>query len=92
MARESPLLVVDHFHIAILLDPQLAHDDVVDTTGGVCPGVCFITSAEKERANMSQQITDHQLRQLSDANSYQTTSEIQMSFKLQHELTSFIQA
>lgn len=40
------LLVIDHFHIAVLLNPKLTNNDVVDTTGGVCPGVRFIISAE----------------------------------------------
>ena len=38
----STLLVIDHFHLAVLLDPKLAHDDVVDTAGGVGPGVRLV--------------------------------------------------
>lgn len=39
-------LVIDHFHAAVLLDPELAHDDVVHAAGGVGPGVGFVMSAE----------------------------------------------
>lgn len=38
--------MIDHFHAAVLLDPQLAHDDVVHAAGGVCPGVGFVVPAE----------------------------------------------
>lgn len=41
------LLVVDHLHVSILLDPQLAHDDVVNTTCRVCPCVGFIVPGGK---------------------------------------------
>ena len=34
--------MVDHLHVPVLLDPQLAHDDVVDAAGGVCPGVGLV--------------------------------------------------
>ena len=34
--------VVDHLHVSILLDPQLAYDDVVDAAGGVSPGVGLV--------------------------------------------------
>lgn len=55
---EFLLLVIDHFHAAVLLNPKLTNNDVVDTTGGVCPGVCFVISAEtwkqkgKDKSNM----------------------------------------
>lgn len=39
------LLVIEHFHTAVLLNPKLTDDDVVHTTGGVCPGVGLIISA-----------------------------------------------
>lgn len=41
-----PLLVVDDFHVAVLLNPQLAHDDIVHAACGVCPGVGFVVSTE----------------------------------------------
>lgn len=40
------LLLIDHFHVSVLLNPKLADNDVVDAAGGVCPGVCFIISAQ----------------------------------------------
>lgn len=40
------LLVIDHLHAAVLLDPQLTHDDVVHAAGGVGPGVGFVVPAE----------------------------------------------
>lgn len=43
------LLVIDHFHAAVLLNPKLTNNDIVDTTGGVCPGVGFIISAETKK-------------------------------------------
>lgn len=49
--------MIDHFHAAVLLDPKLADDDVVDTTGGVCPGVCFIKSAETNEQEAKMKIT-----------------------------------
>lgn len=57
--KECPLLVIDHFHAAVLLDPQLTHDDVVDAAGGVGPGVGFIMSAEanKQTVNVSSEDT-----------------------------------
>lgn len=39
------LLVIDHFDVAVLLNPKLTDNDIVDTTSGVCPGVGFIISA-----------------------------------------------
>jgi hypothetical protein len=36
------LLVVNHLHVPILLDPQLAYDDVVNAAGGVSPGVGLV--------------------------------------------------
>lgn len=39
--------VVDDLHISILLNPQLTHDDVVNTTCGVCPCVRLIVPGEK---------------------------------------------
>lgn len=47
--REFLLLVIDDFHAAVLLNPKLTDDDVVDTAGGVCPGVGFVISAETKR-------------------------------------------
>lgn len=47
--RGARLLVIDHFHVAVLLNPKLSNNDVVDTAGGVCPGVGFIISAEIEK-------------------------------------------
>lgn len=38
------LLVIDHFDVAVLLNPKLTDDDIVDTTSGVCPSVGFIIS------------------------------------------------
>ena len=49
MERGFLLLVIDHFHAAILLNPKLTNDDIVDTTGGVCPGVGFIISAKTKK-------------------------------------------
>lgn len=46
-AKELLLLMVDDLHVAILLNPQLTHDDVVHTACGVCPGVGLIVSMEK---------------------------------------------
>ena len=43
----STLLVIDHFHLAVLLDPKLAHDDVVDAAGGVCPGVRLVVPTQR---------------------------------------------
>lgn len=43
---EFLLLVIDHFHAPILLNPKLTNNDVVDTTGRVCPSVGFIISVE----------------------------------------------
>lgn len=43
----STLLVIDHFHVAVLLDPKLANNYVVDTAGGVCPGVRFIMPTQR---------------------------------------------
>lgn len=40
------LLVIEHFHAAVLLNPKLTNDDIVHTTGGVCPGVGLIISAK----------------------------------------------
>lgn len=41
--------MIDHFHIAVLLDPKLTNNDIVDATGGVCPGVGFVVSAAKQQ-------------------------------------------
>lgn len=43
------LLVIEHFHAAILLNPKLTDDNVVDATGGVCPGVRFVISTETKK-------------------------------------------
>lgn len=45
------LLVVNHLHITILLNPQLAHNDIVDAARGVGPRVGLVVpgpSAETE--------------------------------------------
>lgn len=47
--QDSWLLVIDNFHAAVLLNPKLTNNDVVDTTGRICPGVGFIISAEKKK-------------------------------------------
>lgn len=39
--------VVDHFHVPVLLDPQVAHDNVVNATCRICPCVDFIVPAEQ---------------------------------------------
>ena len=52
--RESFLLVIYHFHTAILLNPKLTDNDVMDTAGGVCPGVAFIISAKKVKMKLIQ--------------------------------------
>lgn len=54
---EFPLLVIDHFHAAVLLNPKLTDDDIVDTTGGVCPGVGFIISAETKKQRVKTKVT-----------------------------------
>lgn len=36
--------MVNYLHISVLLYPQLADNDVMNTTGGVSPGVGFIES------------------------------------------------
>lgn len=41
------LLVIDHFHAAVLLNPKLTDNDVVHTAGGVCPGVGFVVPVEE---------------------------------------------
>lgn len=46
-AKELLLLMVDDFHVAILLNPKLSDDDIVHATCGVCPGVRLIVSMEK---------------------------------------------
>lgn len=43
------LLVIDHFHVAVLLNPKLPDNDVVDTTGGVGPGVGLIIPAQRKK-------------------------------------------
>ena len=57
----STLLVIDHFHLAVLLDPKLAHDDVVDTAGWVCPGVRLVMPTQRgereERVKGSNSVT-----------------------------------
>lgn len=40
------LLVVDDFHVAVLLNPKLAHDDIVHAACGVCPGVGLVVPME----------------------------------------------
>ena len=43
---ELLLLMIYDFHIAILLDPQLANDDVVDAACGVGPGIGFFVTMQ----------------------------------------------
>lgn len=50
---EGALLVVYDFHIAILFNPELAHDDVMHTTGGVCPCVCFVVAKKQPQTQIS---------------------------------------
>lgn len=50
--EELPLLVIDDLHAAVLLDPKLADDDVMDAAGGVCPGVGFIVPLEEDREKL----------------------------------------
>lgn len=38
---EAGAAVAHHLHGAVLLDPELAHDHVVDAAVHVCPGVGF---------------------------------------------------
>lgn len=38
--------MVEDFHVAVLLNPQLAHDDVVHAARGVGPGVGFVVPME----------------------------------------------
>lgn len=45
--------VVDYFHTAVLLDPELAHDDVVNAACRICPRVGFVMAADKS--------TDHRV-------------------------------
>lgn len=46
-AKELWLLMVDYFHVAILLNPKLTDNDIVHTTCGVCPGVGLTVPMEK---------------------------------------------
>lgn len=39
--------MIDHFHVAVLLDPKLADDNIVYAAGRVSPGVGFIIPAER---------------------------------------------
>lgn len=55
--RVFRLLVIDHFHVAVLLNPKLTNNDIVDTTGGVCPGVGFIISAETKKQKIKTKVT-----------------------------------
>lgn len=47
------LLVVDDFHVAVLLNPKLTHDDIVHAACGVCPGVGFVVSMEPSSKSQS---------------------------------------
>lgn len=38
--------VVNHLHVAVLLDPELAHNDVVNAACGICPCVGFVVAAD----------------------------------------------
>lgn len=51
------LLVIEHFHAAILLNPKLTDDNVVDATGGVCPGVRFVISTETKKSTQQRRKT-----------------------------------
>lgn len=48
--------MIDHFHIAVLLNPKLTNDDIVDTAGGVRPGVGFIISAETQKQKVKRKV------------------------------------
>lgn len=39
--------MVGDLHVAVLLDPELPHDDVVDTAGRVCPRIRLIVSKKQ---------------------------------------------
>lgn len=54
--RRFLLLVIDHFHAAVLLNPKLTNNDIVDTTGGVCPGVGFIISTETKKKKIKTKV------------------------------------
>jgi len=40
--------MINNFNISILLNPQLSHDNVMNTAGRVGPGVSFIVTAEQQ--------------------------------------------
>lgn len=44
--KQFLVLVVDDFHVAVLLNPKLADDDIVHAACGVSPGVGFVVSME----------------------------------------------
>lgn len=46
-AKFAFLPMVDHLHVPILLDPQLAHYNVVNATCRVCPCVDFIVPGDQ---------------------------------------------
>lgn len=46
------LPVVDHFHVAVLLDPELPHNYVVNAARRICPCVGFVVAADKTTAHM----------------------------------------
>lgn len=56
------LLVIEHFHAAILLNPKLTDDNVVDATGGVCPGVRFVISTETKKHSAKEKKTNSLLK------------------------------
>lgn len=46
------LPVVDHFHVAVLLDPELPHNYVVNAARRICPCIGFVVAADKTTAHM----------------------------------------
>lgn len=43
--------MINNFNISILLNPQLSHDNVMNTAGRVGPGVGFIVTVEQQINN-----------------------------------------
>lgn len=42
--------MVNNLHIAVLFDPQLTHDDIMDTARRIGPSECFLVSVPKKNA------------------------------------------
>lgn len=40
--------MVNNLHIAVLFDPQLTHDDIMDTARRIGPSECFLVSGQKK--------------------------------------------